>query len=414
MDLRTGCAFWVLKNGLLASYPSLHTDESADVAVLGAGITGALVAYRLTQAGANVVVLDKRDVASGSTAATTGLLQYETDPSLEQLAVSIGLEAGVRVYRMGLEAVDRIEAMCGDIGDPCGFSRRACLYLASSRRDARALTREHALRRAQGFDVDWLPAAEVKSRWGIASNGGLYGQGDGEIDCFRFTHRLLMKAATQGARVYDRTAVKTVRQHADGVELVTATGLRVHARRLVCATGYETTEQVGGRGRPAYRIRALTNLNSTFACVTEPVASFDGWTDRCLIWETARPYFYLRTTDDGRVMMGGEDSPFSTRHQSERVLQKKGNRLVKRFTQMFPHISIEAAYTWGGVFAETRDGLPFIGAREGEPNVWYALGYGANGITFAAMAADLIRDFYLGRDTPDAALFSFTRLRSRD
>ena len=101
MDLRTGCAFWVLKNGLLASYPSLHTDESADVAVLGAGITGALVAYRLTQAGANVVVLDKRDVASGSTAATTGLLQYETDTSLEQLAASIGLEAGVRVYRIG-------------------------------------------------------------------------------------------------------------------------------------------------------------------------------------------------------------------------------------------------------------------------------------------------------------------------
>ena len=73
MDLRTGCAFWMLKDGLLASYPSLAADLSADVAIIGAGITGALVARELTNAGANVVVVDRRDVASGSTAASTGL-----------------------------------------------------------------------------------------------------------------------------------------------------------------------------------------------------------------------------------------------------------------------------------------------------------------------------------------------------
>ena len=271
------------------------------------------------------------------------------------------------------------------------------------------MTREHALRLAHGFDVEWLTASGVKARWGLSAHGALYSRGDGEIDCFWFTHRLLMKAAAQGARIYDRTEVTKVRHAPDAVELFTASGARVVARRLVCATGYETTEPVGGRGQPARRIRRLTNLNSTFACASEPVASFDRWEDRCLIWETARPYFYLRTTDDGRVLMGGEDSPFSTRHQRARVLQKKEHRLVKRFRQMFPRIPVEPAYTWGGVFAETRDGLPFIGPRKGEPNVWYALGYGANGITFATIAADLIRDLYVGRENPDARLFSFDR-----
>lgn len=50
MDLRTGAAFWPLKNGLLNSYPALAGDERADVLVIGAGITGALVAERLSAA----------------------------------------------------------------------------------------------------------------------------------------------------------------------------------------------------------------------------------------------------------------------------------------------------------------------------------------------------------------------------
>ena len=45
MDLRSGHPYWLLKNGLLASYPPLRRPETCDVAVLGGGVTGALVAY---------------------------------------------------------------------------------------------------------------------------------------------------------------------------------------------------------------------------------------------------------------------------------------------------------------------------------------------------------------------------------
>jgi glycine/D-amino acid oxidase-like deaminating enzyme len=403
MDLRTGCAFWMLKDGLLASYPSLAADLSADIAIIGAGITGALVAHELTNAGANVVVLDRRDAASGSTAASTGLLQYETDGSLEVLSRSVGLPAAARIYRLGLEAIDAIERICCEVGDASGFRRRSCLYLASSQRDARALAREHALRVANGFDVTWLTASDVKGRFGLAAPAALYGPGDGELDSYRFTHAVLKRAVDGGARVFDRTSVIKVRHTRAGVELVTDRGPRVRATRAIYAGGYETSERSP--------IQSLTNLNSTFVCVSEPVASFDGWEDRCLIWETARPYLYLRTTDDNRVVIGGEDSPFSARHRSERVLVRKRDRLIRRFGKMFPGIELEPAYVWGGVFGETRDGLPYIGARDGEPHAWYALGYGANGITFAMIAASILRDAYLGRHNADSQLFAFGRER---
>jgi glycine/D-amino acid oxidase-like deaminating enzyme len=98
MDLHSGAPFWPLKNGLLQNYPAIDRDEQADVLVIGAGVTGALTAFHLTAAGANVVVVDTRGVGSGSSAATTGLLLYETDAELSDLCRSIGEAAAVRAW----------------------------------------------------------------------------------------------------------------------------------------------------------------------------------------------------------------------------------------------------------------------------------------------------------------------------
>ena len=85
MDLRSGYPFWLVQSGLVNTYPSLAADIRCEVAVIGGGITGALVAYHLVQAGIDTVVVDKRDIGWGSTSASTGLLQYEIDTPLHQL-----------------------------------------------------------------------------------------------------------------------------------------------------------------------------------------------------------------------------------------------------------------------------------------------------------------------------------------
>ncbi len=85
MDLRSGHPYRLLKNCLLATYPALQNDTSCDVVVIGAGITGALAAFYLACAGVDAVVLDKRDVGAGSTAASTALLQHAADTELVDL-----------------------------------------------------------------------------------------------------------------------------------------------------------------------------------------------------------------------------------------------------------------------------------------------------------------------------------------
>jgi glycine/D-amino acid oxidase-like deaminating enzyme len=403
MDLYTGAPFWPIRDGLPATYPGLRRDETAEVVVIGAGITGALTAYELVQAGKDVLVLDRDDVAAGSTAASSGLLLYDTDTSLEDLASAVGPDAAGRVYALGLAAIDTLERLSHTLAPDCGFRRRPSLYLASRRRHVAALRREAEARSRLGLPVRWLTPQEIRAAYGFSSPGAIYSTGTGELDPYRFTHALLAAAQQAGARVYDRTAVTRITADAGtGITLELAGAHTVRADHVVCATGYDPSLLWrGSPGRPA----------STWAFVSEPLDDFTGWADRCLIWETARPYLYLRSTDDGRLMAGGEDEPYPFRHRRATTLAAKTARLVRRVRQMFPDLPIEPAFSWAGTFATTDDGLPFIGARENNHRLWFALGYGGNGITFSVIAANILRDALTGRDNPDAALFGFDRAR---
>jgi glycine/D-amino acid oxidase-like deaminating enzyme len=214
-------------------------------------------------------------------------------------------------------------------------------------------------------------------------------------------YKLIAAAAQLGLEVHDRTVVSTIDPHKAGVQIRTAEGYRIQAKKVVFATGYET---------PKYLDQKIVKLSSTFALATAPLQSFEGWgEDCCLIWETARPYFYARTTQDGRAILGGADKPFATAHKQEKLIQAQTAKLSTQFARLFPSMPVEVDWIWGGTFGETRDGLPYIGTVPQFPHGYFALGYGGNGITFSYIAAELLVDLFLGRRNPDLAIFRFDR-----
>jgi glycine/D-amino acid oxidase-like deaminating enzyme len=90
----------------------------------------------------------------------------------------------------------------------------------------------------------------------------------------------------------------------------------------------------------------------------------NGWgEDRCLIWEHSRPYLYLRTTAEDRVMFGGEDEDFRDPIRRDRLIGKKAERLTERFRELFPDIAMEVAFASTGTFGETEDGLAYVAMR---------------------------------------------------
>ena len=401
MDLTSGLPVWLLRDPAPAPvWPDLSESLACDVVVVGAGITGALAAWHLVQAGLDVVVLDRRPVGLGSTVASTSLIQYELDISLVKLRTMVGREHADRSYVACVEAVRRLEDIVREIGSRCGCERRSSLYLASTPADVEALRLEAAARRQIGIAVEELTPAEIAARFPFRRPAALLSEDAAQIDPYRLTNDLIHSAAAAGARVFTGPGATMEELTPGGGPAVRAAGGAVRARHVVLATGYESEASLHA---PA------TTLASTYAIATAPGQPLAEWDGRCLIWEAARPYLYLRTTADGRVLVGGEDEPAVDPARRDALLAAKAARLAGRGRELFPSIDFSPACAWAGTFASTRDGLPFIGSPAGFPGVWFALGYGGNGIVFGLIAAEIVRDACLGRVHPAAGLFRFDR-----
>jgi glycine/D-amino acid oxidase-like deaminating enzyme len=400
MDLTSPHAFWLIRNGIGEVPPPLSRDRRCDVVVIGAGLTGALVADALTARGLAVIAIDKRNPGHGSTSASTALLQYELDTHLVDLTEELGRKRAVDAYRACLAGVRAIGRLARGLGEDVGFSRRPSLYYASRARDAKSLRNEAAARRRSGLPCEVLDATAVSGIVDFKAPIALWSDTAAEVDPWRLTHSLLDRCATRDFSLYGKTQATRIAATRSHVEVHTDRG-RVRGRNVIIATGYEAERFLPAR---------VARLHSTFAVVTEPVQSFHGWGKRCLIWESSRPYFYARTTPDARIMAGGEDVPFRDPAHRDALVNGKARKLFRKLRRLFPRIEIEPAYAWAGTFGETEDALPFIGAHPGlDRRVFFALGYGANGMPASAIAAEILTAQIMGEKHRFRDTFAFDR-----
>ncbi len=402
MDLHSKTPFWLVKSGLVQSFPSLKTNLETDVAIIGAGITGALVGYHLAKAGVKVALFERRHAGMGSTSASTALLQYEIDTHMTQLAEWFGEAKAARSYNLCLDAILKLQDLCNDLNISNEFQLKKSFYYASSKRDVKSLQKEYELRRKHGIELEYLEKKEIEKQFPFSAPAGLLSKVSGQVDAYKMTHALLGKLPEMGGSIYNQTEIKDIRYHNDWVELRTEDDCQVRAKRLVIAAGYESQK---------YLKQKVENLNSSYAIISEPMPEQDFWHGNCLVWETARPYLYMRTTSDYRILIGGRDEKFYNPDRRDRLIEKKAEQLEKDFTKLFPDVPFKRDFQWAGTFSETEDGLPYIGESPERPLTYFALGFGGNGITFSLIAAEMIRDLYLGNANKDAEIFAFDRKR---
>jgi glycine/D-amino acid oxidase-like deaminating enzyme len=400
MNLTSSHPFWSVNNGLPADYPSLQRDVNCEAVVIGGGITGALVAVHLAEASVKTLLIDKRDIGTGSTSASTALLQYEIDVPLRELIKKDGPVAAIRSYQLCREAIGKLERLAARLKINCGFERKPSLFLARHKSEIPDLCEEFQLRRKMGIELEFHDAAAIRKRFPFARPAALFSKDGGQVDPHRLTHGLLAAGQRAGLQVCDRTEMKLMEQTHRGVRITTKNGFVITTRRAVIAAGFESKALLKGDAG---------TLKSTYALISEPLPKIPGWHRQCLIWESGSPYLYLRTTTEGRVIVGGEDEDFVNAKRRDALISQKTRTLVKKFAQLFPDQPLEVAFSWAGTFGETKDGLAYIGVHPRFPHSYFALGYGGNGITFSLIAAEIIRDLFLGRVNRDARLFRFGR-----
>src|SRR5690606_25041251 len=142
MKLTSNEPFWLIKNGLLESYPSLSKDIKTDILIIGGGISGALMAHKCIEDGYKTTLIDRREIATGSTSATTSMLQYEIDVPLFELSEMIGQKAAEANYWACSDSIDELGKIVKQIKSECGFKKKESVYFAAYKKDVPDLKKE--------------------------------------------------------------------------------------------------------------------------------------------------------------------------------------------------------------------------------------------------------------------------------
>jgi glycine/D-amino acid oxidase-like deaminating enzyme len=396
-DLRGGHSPWY-KTTERPARLEVGENLKCDALIVGCGITGSLIAERLTRQGLDVVIIDRELPGRGSTAASTSMLLWEIDRSLAQLTEIYGFERAARAYHASLHAVAGLKSLVHHLGIACELRDKQSLYLAAGD-TSKELLREHQLRERARLPGDFLDHGMLLDAFGIARAGAIVSPDAADADPTQLAHGMLKVAVTRGARIFEAEATH-FDSAARSVGIQLQNGRQIEARSVVLATGYVL---------PAIIHSSIRTVSSSWAIATKPQPQ-NIWKGGALIWEDSKDYLYARSTSAGRIIIGGEDSDEVVEPDArDCLIPQKARSLTQKLAALWPAANTDIEFRWAGTFDTTSDGLPLIGPVPGAKGVVAAYGYGGNGITFSFLAAQLIGDLIAGSTSPLLTDFALDR-----
>ncbi|WP_337266379.1 NAD(P)/FAD-dependent oxidoreductase [Oryzifoliimicrobium ureilyticus] len=384
----------------------LIENQKTDVLIVGAGITGALLAEHLSARGLSVVIVDEWKPGLTATAASTGMLQWELDIPLADLVRRHGFERAIGIYRRSAAAVTGLSKLISEKKIACQLKSRKTLYLASNHEGARDLLEEVKLRRRGGLPGVYLEHCDLFTQYELDRDAGILSAGSAEVNPVLLTASLLKMAITDGAKCVAGRVVSLNSEPNRVTAELAGSSNTIEAQHVVLATGHEM---------PGIAMPKLHRTVATYAIATESQAPGSLWRDEASIWDDSHPYLYVRPAPDGRLLVGGEDDLTIDAAERASRLSAKADLLREKLRLLWPKANLERIGAWSGVYSDSKDGIPFIGPVSQMPNVYSACGYGGNGMSFSYLATlmigamisgverDWFADFALDRDEPPHA-----------
>lgn len=390
--------FWARTPHITVKVEAAPAHQHYDVIIVGAGISGALVAEALADGKRKILVAERRQPVRGSSLASTAMIQHEIDIPLHSLARQIGEKDAKRAWRRSARAVHDLESTVRRLGIDCGFEPRRALYLAGDEFGSRALATEATMRREAGLEADYLSGSEVMERFGINRTAAICSVDSASGNPAQLTAALLKAAAREGAETVAPLEITDFREIGDMVAVSTADGRLLTAGDLVFCSGYEYPKMMESRSH---------RIISTWALASEPHIARPDWLDRHVVWEASDPYLYFRTTPGGRVIAGGEDEDDPEAFSDTDKGARKYARIVEKLGDLCGVRIGRPAYHWAAPFGTTTTGLPIIDLAPGMSHVHAVMGFGGNGITFSTIASQIIAARIGGSPDPDEDLFKY-------
>lgn len=370
----------------------------ADVAVVGAGLIGLSVAWRLAQAGRSVVVVERERVGSGASLAATGMLApaAEHEPGSD-LLLPLALESLRRwpAFRDALQAAS---------GSSIDYREDGTLVIAIGRDEVERLRFRHDLQRRSGVAAEWLSGPEVRAREPLLRpnvTAGILCPLDAQVDPRLVMEALLRACDRAGVAIVERVAVDGLEREGGRV-----TGLRIGERRLVAETVILAAGAWSGeRGLLpddlALPVRPLKGQSLALRTTKRT-----GTLSR-MVWTDA---VHMAPKGDGHLIVGAtvEDCGFRAGVTAGGLFA-----LLEGARRVLPGVEeMEIDAVWSGYRPTSDDDAPII--EQAAPGLVVATGHHRNGYLLAPATADAVAALLGEGVLPDYARgFGRARFRPR-
>lgn len=364
-------------------YPRLAENLSADVCVVGGGLTGLTTAYLLQRAGKAVVVLDSQELARGETSRTTGHLTTVLDPRYAQLEKDLDTPTMALIAQSHQMAVGLVQKIIAEENIDCACYPVTGYMLAAGEEQQAELNREVAAAGKAGFS-SWKKLSEIRIGNFTWQNGGMEVPQQVIFHPVKYMLKLAEIIASRGGAIRTGNPVVEVHGGADPY-IMTDDGFRVDAQSIVVSTHTPINDRLTMHTKQA----AYRSYSISFRVAKDSYPPF-------MMWDMNDPYHYARTVSADSydmLVVGGEDHKTGQANDGELRYQA-----IEGWTRaLFPDVR-QVLYKWSGQIINSVDGIALIGRNPGEKNIYIATGFSGTGMTYATIAATVIRDLVMGNE----------------
>ena len=354
--------------------------------IIGAGVIGLGIAWRLAQAGCSVTVYDRAEAGRGASWAAAGMLAaaIETEPGEEELLVlTLASQRMWPSFARELEAVSDISV---------GYRDEGTIVVALTRDDAEHLRHICDFQKSLGLELQWLSGAEARRREPHLRPGipaAVWSPRDHQVENRWLTQGLGEAARRAGVVLREHVPVREVEVAGGRARAVLTDHGRDPADVVILAAGAWSREIAGIPSAHLPPVRPIKG--QMLALRMDPSAPLL----RHVVWA---PRSYLVPRRDGRLVVGGtvEERGFDDTLTAGGLLA-----LLEGAWRAVPAIEeLPIAETWVGFRPGSRDDAPILGPS-GIDGLIVATGHHRNGILLTPITVETVSAYVLTGRLPE-------------
>jgi glycine/D-amino acid oxidase-like deaminating enzyme len=402
-----GHSYWADRTGTRRrkTYPRLRGQQTADVVIIGGGLTGCTAAYVLAAGGLHVILVEADRLASAATAGGLGAIVPQPDASFRAIEQAAGLRLARTAWKETRRSGLDFAAALRKLSIRTDLAPASLVINARTSDEAQPLRREQAARKAAGLDAPWLSAEAARAEIGTGSAGAIRLHDAFTFDPVRAALGLAGAASVKGARVFEQSLVRRTRFTRKQADVMLDSGT-IRTRGVVVATG--------APGALFRQLRRHVRELEGHAVVTEPLSAVmrrETGRRQSVMTEAGAAPHWLRWLPDGRALFAGALAPPVGPRLRDRTLVQRTAQLMYELSVLYPIISgLPARWGWPVPVVTGIDGLPWVGPHRNYPFHFFALGFGWHGDGLAWFAAKAALRHFTDVARREDGAFGFERI----